>query len=784
MRPTAATYILATIVATGALLVVPGLAQPGLSHPGAPATPLPAASDAIYATDQNGFTIYNFYTGYNQGDVYFWAYDPVDTSATVSLIDQNASRDGLTNPVWTVTANFTASSYNYSWQAKVHYLLPLTLANGGWWNLSIHGTNAGVSNFTFYVHTYQVSAATGQAVYLPGHSGVLHYWITSSVNGAPHGNLTSVALQALYWTSSSSWSAIPGVQTSLGSGSSGAVNFTLPPNADTTGTLQFHLWANTSTSGGTYSESGYTGADEGMLAIGSVQVGSCYACSDYFLPNGTAAYVTVQVVAEGSFFSVPLSGAQVHLRYQAGALTVSPTSGGPTNLTSNASGGAAVIFLATSPPFSSTDVDSVHVTVTDAVNPALTPATLNVSFQVQAPVAGQSTMQVQFGSAQYYGGDTISAKWMIGGPNSSSANGWSGSTWVVDELTTNVLYATGTLPAGQSSGTISFTAPLGYSGLIELIVQAYNRTQSLLATNETWITAPSLLLAPSEVYYLPGDQVSVGVTTEGSAFNGATIWETAQTGGGVILSSGPVSGSSFSFKIPSIAAPNRVTITVGAQSASAGLIASNAITLDEGSGYLVTAGVTTLSSYTDGSYQPGQTVQIHYSVQALGAALLPKAFTIYVLPGSVFFANGYGAQSFGSTSSSGTVSYKIPAGTPTGAQQFSVFVEGAVCFFSCGGETQFGLNVNPNPSALAYELPAGSGITVGWVVLLVLVIIVAILTIVALRRRGRPVVMRPSTPATDASGPAGDSKSGGSPWQEGSGPSESRGQAPGLPPKS
>ena len=60
MRPTAATYNLATIVATGALLVVPGLALPGLSHPGAPATPLPAASDAIYATDQNGFTINNF----------------------------------------------------------------------------------------------------------------------------------------------------------------------------------------------------------------------------------------------------------------------------------------------------------------------------------------------------------------------------------------------------------------------------------------------------------------------------------------------------------------------------------------------------------------------------------------------------------------------------------------------------------------------------------------------------------------------------------------------------
>ena len=783
MRPTATTYVLATIVALGALLVAPGLAQPGVSHPSTPAMPHPAASDIIYAANENGFTEYNFYTGYGQGNVYFWAYDPVDPSATVSLIDPNASRDGLTNPVWTATANFTASSYNYSWQAGVHYLLPLTLAYGGWWNLSIHGTNAGVSNTTFYVHTYQVSATTGQLVYLPGHSGVLHYWVTSTVNDAPVGNLTAVTLQSLYWTTSATWAAIPGVATSLGTASSGSVNFTLPSNADTSGGLDFTVWANSSTSGGTYSEVGGASANEGALAIVSARVGTCYGCSDYDIANGTAAYVSVLAYAEGSFYSVPLSGAMVHLRYQAGALNVNPTESGPANLTTNASGGATVIFLASNPPFSTTLVDSVAITVTDSVNPALTPATTTVDFQVLAPVAGQSTIQVQFDSAQYFGGDSVNAKWTVGGPNSSSAQGWSGSNWFVYETGSGALYATGSLPAGQSSGTITFTAPLGYSGEIVIYVNAYNRTQSLLATNYTTITAPSLHLSPSELTYLPGDQVSVGVSTSGQVFSGATIWETVQSGGGTVLTSGPVSGSSFSFKVPTVAVPASVYISVGAQSPTSGLIASNSITLDEGSGFLVTAGVTTPSSYSDGSYQPGQTIQVHYSVVAMGAALLPKSFTVYVVPGGFFFATGHGAQVFGTSTDSGTVSYTIPSNTPAGSQQFSVYVDGAVCYYSCGGETQFGINVNPSPSPLAYELPAGSGITVGWVVLLVLVIIVAVMTIVALRRRGRPVVMRPASPAAESGSHGGSGGGSSSPWQEGSGSGESAGGTPPLPPK-
>lgn len=123
------------------------------------------------------------------------------------------------------------------------------------------------------------------------------------------------------------------------------------------------------------------------------------------------------------------------------------------------------------------------------------------------------------------------------------------------------------------------------------------------------------------------------------------------------------------------------------------------------------------------------------------------------------------------TSTSGDVSYTIPSGTPAGSQLFEVYVTGAACIRACYGLVLFAVNVQPNPSALQYNLGAGSGLTVGWLVLFLLLIIVAIVLVMMIRKRDRPKMMKPYTTASSGGPTPPPAASGGtssppSTWQE------------------
>ncbi len=88
------------LIATTLFVGVPAFGRAATPSGSAPAAPL-AGSDTVQATNRFGAPQTVFYVGLTSGAVYFAATDPNtgDSSANVSLIDQNATRDGLTNPV-------------------------------------------------------------------------------------------------------------------------------------------------------------------------------------------------------------------------------------------------------------------------------------------------------------------------------------------------------------------------------------------------------------------------------------------------------------------------------------------------------------------------------------------------------------------------------------------------------------------------------------------------------------------------------------------------------------
>jgi len=300
-----------------------------------------------------------------------------------------------------------------------------------------------------------------------------------------------------------------------------------------------------------------------------------------------------------------------------------------------------------------------------------------VAFTLSSLSPGATAIRVTLGASEYYGGDTATATWVIGGVNGSAPVGWTVASWWVWEYDSNNLYTTallasGTINSTQTTGTFSFGVPINYGDEVIVQVNAYNSTASISGATHAVVFAPTIFLNPSEAFYLPGDVVTIGVSTQGQALSTAPLWETVVDSSGNTLQSGPVSNSQVQFTVSKVAAPSSIRVSVSAQSPQLGVIASATTTVDQGSGLYVTAGIATVSSYVDGSFQPGETISLQYTITALGSSVLPKVFTILIYPGTTFYGSLSGTEEFETSTSSGTLQYTIPSGTPAGDQVFAL----------------------------------------------------------------------------------------------------------------
>ncbi len=770
--------VLVLVVSGLFVLVAPAHAQPVIQN-----APRPLATDSVYATNQYGSYRSDFYVGYNYGVVYFSAFDPSDSQATITITDTNATRDHIANPAFTYTASFASSAYNDSWTYGVGYLIPLNLTYGGNWTISISGTNAGVYNTTFFVHTYSVDVWTTEHAYLPGHAGTGFFEVTREANLAPY-SYAAVHIFGEYYTTGGTWSPLTPSPSSLTGVSRSFFNFTVPLDANTNGEIAFTVFAN-ATPG--LSESSNAYAAVGNLSDPVVDLGACPGgCFTDAYTAGATVYVQIQEEIVGFFTSAPAANIKLTISFASGSLPVTVPSV-PGNLSTNSTGGAGFVFLASTSVFSTQQVNELTVTASDPLNPSLPTTSTHVFFSVSEAPTATPHLQVQFDSLQYFGGDTATINWQLGGLNASASQGWTVDEWFMDDYTGGRTLGWGVINSTAAQGQFTFPIPVNYGGELFAWVYAYNASDWTESYTTAQVTAPTILLNPSEPYYLPGDTVTVQVTTQGSVFSGTTLYQSVVESSGFQLASGVLSGNQISFTIPKVGAPNYVTVSVAAQSSSLGIVAANTLQVDEGSGYQLFAGISTPSNYADGSFQPGQTVQISYNLQPIGTATLPKTFNIYVYPGSSsFFGSAYGSVYQAATSSSGSVSYTIPSSAASGAQTFTVFVTSSVCSFSCGAASTFSALIEPNPSVLGYQLGAGSGVTVGWVILLVLILLVGIVAYVWVRRAGGRSGGKPPAVKPYAAGPSPPSSSGGGTtpsWKEEGGSSSSPPPMP-QPPRS
>ncbi len=736
------TTIVMVIVAVSAFGLVPAVAQGAhsvsatSSHSGPSSHPRPQASVGVFTTDQYGSTTSDFSVGLGASQVSFWAYDfGGDGNATVTIHDLNHTRDGLTDPVYTHRIHIQGG-YNYSYQWNIFYQIPLSLNAPGTWNITINGTLGGFASQNFTVHTYYAYLNYAQGSILSGHSASETYGAILTINGAPYPGAIALTVLGIYFKSGN-WTAISGFPRALPSGSPiGEFNYTVPGN--TSGQVRFMLWANVSTNGTKWSETASDYQTISTFVTPLVSLTGCpEGCGGGPFPVGSTLFLTATTRSTSGGGPVPQPGLHVRISFQVGTKGVAVT-GVQTNYTSNGTGGVALQFPANVGPFSTNQTNYVNVNVTDPLNPTAHYQTVQIGFDLTVTTS-HPRIEVLLDSSTYFGGQTATATWSIGTSNGSAPTGWVADFWeVYTENPYNIL-GFASISSTATSGSFTFVAPSGYNGVIYVYVEAHNQTNSYDGYTDAWVGGASILLSPNEQYYLPGDTVTVSVGTQNLP-TGALLTETVVDGSGTIISQGPVAGNNqIPVKIPMVAPPTYLYFNVVAQDATSGAVITRAyVEVSLGAGLVVTAGVQTKSSYADGSYQPGQTVTITYSISTRGDVAPAKWFDITVCPGSIYYC-GVGSVYLETSSTSGTFDYKIPSGTPAGSQQFTVYVYSISCggYSYCYNGATFSVPVNPSPSALQYELGAGSGVTVGWLILLIIILVVGLLLFLIGRRRSK-----------------------------------------------
>ncbi len=795
MQPRALAVVVAAVavlsVFAGLALVSP-LAAPAAARAVAAPAAAPHAQVApqagvgrVHTTDcfGGGFRS-DFYVATYDDHVCFYAYDPVDTTAIVTITDQNATRDHVNSTAATFAVN-TSSGYNYSYQWGLYYALPLDLAAGGWWNITITGASAGTTSASFYVHTYEVTLSSDAAFYLPGHTAKVFYNVQRTVNGGTVAGLTSIQLTAWYISTTTNHQvSLYNGAVSLPLAGIGNTTVTLPTDIADGAAVYVQVWANVTANGTTGSETSSLDLIVGGLGPIDLTLTGCQLCGTNF-PDGSLVQVTAQVAIETPYSgSWPAAGLNVQFSFFANGAAVTSVPGNPPlNGTTNSQGLFSIVFLANATTFPDQRTATVDVNMTDPVY-SQTGGSASADFVVLPRASSSALLSVQTATNQYYSGDTITATWQLGAAPGGSLAGWSADLWTIYGESYGYTVAQGSLNPTATSGSFSYTVPMSFTGGLIIAITAVNQTGTIYGETGVLVTAPTLLLTPNEAIYNPGDTVVVSVATDGSVLNGAALYgivTAPNNPGGTPYFSGAVSNHQLSVKVPTLSPPSQLSFEVIAQG-SGGVLAVSWSNVSLAYGLGLSAGIATASQYTDGSYQPGETIQIHYVISSINGAPLGKSYEIAAYFGGGLFGLTPAAQ-LSTTSTSGTFSVTVPSNAGTGSELLEVVATSSSCAVAfspgCTASTTVGVQVDASPPVLGYELGAGSGLTVGWLILLVLILLLGLLLWrVARRPRSRSVVMAPESGSTPTTSSTGGGRSGG---EGSSGPSASWSEPPASP---
>jgi len=739
------------------------------THPAVSTLQMYTSSGQCPYCNETRYTTGTENSGLGSNTLYFALRDPTaDLWINFTLSDYNATRDGIGQPAFhaEVPNNNTTFEY-FSTQHGLSYTFPATLKIGGTWKVSASAPLGGNVSYNITVGTfatYSSGSPRSGSIVLPGESITTAWEAVFDTNDAPATTVTNVAIDGWYYGANDTYTNLfAGGIVTLPATAFGSYTWTVPANATYDDDVYVELWT-TIVVNGVVAENHTT---ESVYLVGGVVVygfdmvangGYCNPNSDGYYPyyeSGSYVQVCAEVGAGAEDGFTPVAGLPVAINFWNGTKVVTPPGNVPTTLTSNASGDIAFSFLASYPQFSSyyqyPYYNSVNLTVTyTAAKPVPAngeyTAWSNNTFYME-PSGTTVGVTVSLNQLTYFPGQTITATWTLTSTNATQTGTVAAVAWYLYSDATGNFLGQGTITSTATTGTLPVTLPAGFTGEFTIEVIASNATSSFYGYVSAVVQSPTLALNPNSITFAPGTSVTVTAVAwgDGSIGNAVITYQVyaifAQGyfgyGGGGYTTTGTVgNGSSFTINVPSTGAPSSYEIYAYLASSTAGTVASAYLQLTQSWGYNVWVGIGTQSHYSDGSFQPGQTITVNYQITPYGNAPLPVLYSF-----DVYLYSSQIGSMITTTSTSGSFQFTIPSNQPSGiifleVELTGAYLQGNSCDNGyCYGETA--LMVNANPSVLAEDLSPGSGLTVGWLILFVIIAIVAIVGVVLYIRHRR-----------------------------------------------
>jgi hypothetical protein len=605
---------------------------------------------------------------------------------------------------------------------------------------------------------YSVNLAFDKAYHLPGDSATLFVKVDNTTTGAPQYGLQSFFITSCYVSTNSLTNPCSPVST-LNSHPATVANissyaFTVPPDADPGSTLTVTVEANETFDGQLISVNGTRTLSMASPVAPDLCVGSTVSTSGAVCAPGVGAFLpgqsfitTVTALVDTASGDAAWPNATVAMAFYLNGNPVHPKNLPTTvSLMTNSLGIASTVVNTAG--LGTGDLN-ISVGITDSNNPSISSESRWMFVTLEPTPAVQ--VQVTLGASEYYGGDSLSAKYAVTTLSGGVPSGWGANSYLIigiapgdsctyESIGTNgyqvLVSATGV--TGTQGSIPSYAIPTAFQGTVDVAVFANNATDTAVGQTCALVTPATILIQPSEAEYNPGDTIAVTITPEGSILNGATYYAdvtgSSTSGTAVIFNESLGTATSFSFTIPSAGTLPSYTLTVVATTTTGLIVAGQDLTLEEHSGYAIEVSVNTASQYSDGSFQPGQSITFSYTITPLGTSQTPTIFTL-----EAYFENS--AQTYtviNEQSASGSLSMTLPSSLGTG---IALVAFDAVIPTPPSGTTSattaVGILVNPSPSFLDYK-PFGSsfGMTMGQIILIIILVVLALLALIMWRRRG------------------------------------------------
>ena len=527
-----------------------------------------------------------------------------DTGVTKFNITNQVTWTGQWNYQWTIAADFPDG----------HFTIRVNDAttHGNWYSDDL------------YVQKYELRVSSDRSYYLIGETAKINYAVFDASLGTPYGGV--VITYSAVWrdlVGNSTWenATLPSA--------SGTQDFLLGPTVNLSDDVDITYWANE------------TGTDRSYkadltLRTGLLQ-GSVGVSPGPYTPGDLIVVTAYAQAGRPSSYSM-LPGASVVMKIEQNGTPIAAY--GADNMTTDITGMVTHTFR----------LEASAMQGSYIVNVTIAKQGQSISRMGVFAVTWNGGLMMSFDKSSYYGGDTMVVTFRTV---------WNGQEMTGLSISYRATVSYGVLTTSNTTANeAEIDIPDDYYGWVTVSSSANINGRIFETSGSVWVNIASIVLTTDQDNYRQGDTIVFNFDIVTSLTDGNLMFEITDAIGVTVKTGNPdfATSGSFSYDVPS-------------KNPSTSYMARMVMTTDSGS-YLSASKTVTIthnyeiqiwlgkSGYASGEFKPGQTVKVHYTINAYAWQLPLYEIVINSNLDPV-------PQVYLVTETSGTLDYVVPGHAPS-----------------------------------------------------------------------------------------------------------------------